>query len=51
VTGRVAVMILYLAQEAQRLNDLPKLRVEFFCAGSKSVKPKIEILEEALPVE
>lgn len=51
VTGRVAVMILYLAQQAQRLNELPKLRVEFFCAGFKVVKPKIEILEEELPVE
>jgi hypothetical protein len=50
VTGRVAAMIVYLAEQAQRLNELPRLRLEFNCAGSKVVKPKIEICEDAVPV-
>jgi hypothetical protein len=46
----VAAMIVYLAEQAQRLNELPRLRLEFNCAGSKVVKPKIEICEDAVPV-
>ena len=49
VRGRVAAMIVYLAEQAQRLNGFPRVRVEFNCAGQRSVVPKVELIEDALP--
>jgi hypothetical protein len=42
LTGRVAAMVRWLVSQAERLNTLPQVRVEFNCSGFKSVKPKIE---------
>jgi hypothetical protein len=50
VEGRVAAMILYLARQADRFNALPKVRLEFNCAGFKVIKPRYEVFEDEVPI-
>jgi len=50
VEGRAAAMILYVAQQAVRLNALPRMRLEFHCAGFKMIRPKLEVIEDEVPV-
>ena len=50
LNGRAAAMVRYLAQRAEALNNLPnKMRLEFNCAG-RSVRPKLEICEDEVPI-
>jgi hypothetical protein len=46
VRGRVAAMIQYLTQVADRINEPEKLRLEFNCFGFQQVKSKLDILSE-----
>jgi len=48
--GRVAAMVRWLAEQAERLNELPKMRLEFHCSGFNHVRPKIETIESEIPV-
>jgi len=47
VSGRVAAMVRWLAERAERLNTRSPLKVEFNCGGSE-VKPRV--MEEGTPI-
>ena len=51
LTGRVAAMVRWLAGEAERVNRLPQLRLEFNCSGFKSIKPRLEICEREVLID
>ena len=44
--GRVAAMILFLAEQAEKLNGTERIKIEFNCAGS-SVKPSLTFFEDS----
>ena len=48
--GRAAAIARWLAANAERLNSLPQVKLTFNCAGFKSVKPKIEIIEREVRI-
>ena len=50
LNGRVAAMVRWLVEQAERLNQVPKMRVEFHCNGFNHVRPKIETIESEIPV-
>ncbi len=51
LNGRVAAMVRWLAEQAERLNQAPKMRVEFHCSGFSHVRPKIETIESEIPIQ
>ena len=51
VDGRVAAMVRWLAEQSGRLNELPKMRLEFHCSGFNHVRPKLETIESEIPIQ
>ena len=51
VTGRIAAMIRCLVERTERLNALPKMRLEFNRSGFKRVQPKLEVVEDEVPIQ
>ena len=48
--GRVAAMVRWLTERAERLSDHRKVKVEFNCAGRK-VKPVSTVIEDGETIE
>jgi len=43
--GRVAAMIVFLAEQAEKLNGTERIKIEFNCAGA-SIKPSLTFFED-----
>jgi len=43
--GRVAAMIVFLAEQAEKLNGTKRIKVEFNCAGTQ-IKPSLTFFED-----
>ena len=50
IDGRVAVMVRWLAERAERLSGHQKVKIEFNCAGSR-VKPVSTVIEDEETLE
>jgi hypothetical protein len=51
VNGRVAAMVGWLVARRVQIEEMPKVRIVFHCAGWKSVSPTLEICEDAVRIE